>query len=85
MWLADLPLADRLADAAIHAGAGTEARIVRAHALGWLNRGQEGDAVLTEVAKTVFADIPASQSTAHDFAYIALQRAIGMLWALSRP
>ena len=30
-WLLDLPLADRLADAAIRAGAGADANIVRAH------------------------------------------------------
>jgi DNA-binding CsgD family transcriptional regulator len=85
VWLADLPLADRLADAAIHAGAGTEARFVRQHALGWLSRGQEGDAVLAEVATALFADIPTSDLTAHDFAQIACQRAIGMLWPLADP
>ncbi|HXS22585.1 MAG TPA: hypothetical protein VN719_00005, partial [Gemmatimonadales bacterium] len=39
VWLADLALADRLAEAAIHAGAGPEPNFVRAHALSWLGRG----------------------------------------------
>src|SRR6185295_9988913 len=43
-WLTDLPLADRLADAAIRAGAGAEASIVRAHNLLILNRGKEANA-----------------------------------------
>src|SRR6185369_17986991 len=49
VWLADLPLADRLAEAAIRAGAGSEANFVRAHALSWLSRGEEADAVLAEL------------------------------------
>jgi predicted ATPase/class 3 adenylate cyclase len=50
-WLLDLPLAERLADAAIHAGAGAEAPIIRAHALSFLSRGQEADAVLAEALR----------------------------------
>ena len=42
VWLADLPLADRLAEAAIRAGAGPEANFIRAHALSWLSRGRGG-------------------------------------------
>ena len=50
VWLADLPLADRLAEAAIRAGAGPEPNFVRAHALSWLGRGEEkADAVLAEI------------------------------------
>ena len=48
VWLADLPLADRLAEAATHAGAGPEPNFVRAHALSWLGRGEEAEAVLAE-------------------------------------
>jgi hypothetical protein len=40
VWLADLPLADRLAEAAVRAGAGPEPNFVRAHALSWLGRGR---------------------------------------------
>jgi DNA-binding CsgD family transcriptional regulator len=46
VWLADLPLADRLSDAAIRAGAGAEARFVRAHVLSFLSRGDQAVAVL---------------------------------------
>jgi hypothetical protein len=49
VWLADLPLADRLAQAAIRAGAGPEANFVRAHALSWLSSGEEADTVLAEI------------------------------------
>ena len=46
VWFPNLPLADRLADAAIRAGGPAEANFIRAHALSWLGRGQEADAVL---------------------------------------
>ena len=74
VWLADLPLADRLAEAAIHAGAGPELNFVRAHALSWLGRGEEAEAIL--------ADIPTSQLTDHDRARFTFLRASNMLWAL---
>ena len=77
VWLADLPLADRLAEAAIHAGAGPELNFVRAHALSWLGRGEEAEAVL--------ADIRTSQLTDHDRARFAFLRASNMLWALGDP
>jgi DNA-binding CsgD family transcriptional regulator len=77
VWLADLPLADRLAEAAIHAGAGPEPNFVRAHALSWLGRGEEAEAVL--------AEIPASQLTARDHARLAFLRSSNTLWALGEP
>ena len=77
VWMADLPLADRLAEAAIHAGAGPELNFVRAHALSWLGRGEEAEAVL--------ADIPASQLTDQDRARLAFLRSSNMLWALGDP
>src|SRR6478736_2751690 len=46
VWFPNLPLADRLADAAIRAGGAAEANFLCAHALSWLGRGQEADAVL---------------------------------------
>src|SRR5690242_5337628 len=46
VWFPNLPLADRLADAAIRAGGPAEANFIRAHALSWLGRGREADAVL---------------------------------------
>nr|WP_197519458.1 helix-turn-helix transcriptional regulator [Mycobacterium sp. E2327] len=77
VWLADLPLADRLAAAAIRAGAGPEPNFVRAHALSWLGRGEEADAVL--------ADIDTSQLSDGDRARFAFFRASNLLWALGDP
>lgn len=75
--LADLPLADRLADAAGRAGAGPEASFVRAHALSWLHRGEDAD--------TVLADIDVATLTDGQRARLAFLRASNMLWALSDP
>ncbi|MCW2558835.1 MAG: response regulator containing a CheY-like receiver domain and an DNA-binding domain [Mycobacterium sp.] len=77
VWLADMPLADRLAQAAIGAGAGAEANFVRAHALSWLSRGEE--------AETLLAAIPASELTDGDRARFAFLRASNMLWVLADP
>ncbi len=75
--LADLPLADRLAQAAMRAGAGPEPNFVRAHALSWLGHGEEADAVL--------AEIRTSQLTDGERARFAFLRASNMLWALGDP
>jgi hypothetical protein len=77
VWLADLPLASRLAEAAIRAGAGPEANFIRAHALSWLSRGQEADAVL--------AEMDSRQLTEGDHAKSAFLRASNMLWVLADP
>lgn len=77
VWLGDLHLADRLAEAAIHAKAGPEPNFVRAHALSWSGRGQEADAVL--------ADIRTSELTDRDRARFAFLRSSNMLWALGDP
>jgi DNA-binding CsgD family transcriptional regulator len=77
VWLADLPLADRLADAAARAGGGPEPNFVRAHALSWLGRGEEADAVL--------AEIRTDQLTDGERARLAFLRASNMLWALGDP
>jgi DNA-binding CsgD family transcriptional regulator len=74
VWLGDHPLAARLADAAIRAGGGAEAKLVRAHALGWLSRGEE--------AEEVFAGIDASNFTDDERAALAFARAANMLFAL---
>jgi DNA-binding CsgD family transcriptional regulator len=75
--LADLSLADRLAEAAIRAGAGLNANIVRAHALSWLGRGDEADRVL--------ADVPTVGLTGDEHAKVAFLRASNMLWVLDDP
>ena len=77
VWLGDLSLADRLAEAAVHAGAGPEPNFVRAHALSWLGRGEEAEAVL--------AGIATSELTDQDRARLAFLRASNMLWALGDP
>jgi len=77
VWLGDLSLADRLAEAAIHAGAGPEPNFVRAHALSWLGRGEEAEAVL--------AAIDTAQLTGPEYARFAFLRSSNMLWALSDP
>ncbi len=77
VWLADLPLADRLAQAAIRAGAGLEPNFVRVHALSWLGRGEEADEIL--------AKIDASRLTNGDHGRFAFLRASNALWALGDP
>jgi DNA-binding CsgD family transcriptional regulator/tetratricopeptide (TPR) repeat protein len=76
-WLADLQLAERLADAAIHAGAGAEANIIRGRALTWLGRGQEAEAMFAAIDLADFSDA--------DRARLAYLRAGNMLWALEDP
>jgi len=77
VWLADLPLADRLAEAASSAEAGPEPSFVRAHALSWLGRGEEAEAVL--------AQIDTGELTDGDRARFAFFRASNLLWALGAP
>ncbi len=77
VWLADLTLADRLAEAAIRAGAGPEPNLVRAHALSWLGRGEEADTVLAAIDDGALTD--------EGRARLAFLRASNMLWALGDP
>ena len=77
VWLADLPLADRLAEAAIRAGAGPEPNFVRGHALSWLGHGEQADAVLAAIDDSELTDV--------DRARFAFLRASNMLWALGDP
>jgi DNA-binding CsgD family transcriptional regulator len=77
VWLANLTLADRLAEAAIRAGAGPEPNFVRAHALSWLGRGDAADAVLAEIRANELSD--------GDRGRFAFLRASNMLWALGDP
>ena len=75
--LADLNLAERLAAAAIRAGAGAEANFIRAHVLGWQSRGEDADAVLAECPTTGFSD--------DDLAQLAFLRANNLLWTVADP
>jgi DNA-binding CsgD family transcriptional regulator len=77
VWLGDLALADRLAEAAIHPGAGPEPNFVRGHALSWLGRGDEAEAV--------FAGIRTSELSDEDQARFGFLRSSNMLWAIGDP
>jgi DNA-binding CsgD family transcriptional regulator len=77
VWLGDLRLADRLAEAAVQAGAVAEPNFVRAHALSCLGRGEEAEAVL--------ADIRVSELTDHELARLAYLRCSNVLWTLGDP
>jgi DNA-binding CsgD family transcriptional regulator len=74
VWLADLPLADRLADAAIREGAGADAKFIRAEVLSWLGRGNEADAVLASLDRIRLQD--------DDHGKLVFYRAINMLFSL---
>ena len=74
--LADMPLADRLAAAAIRAGAGLDAYLIRSWALGWADPG---------AADAVLAGIPTADLTAEEDVLVACYRAMCLLWGLADP
>jgi DNA-binding CsgD family transcriptional regulator len=76
-WMVNLPLAERLADAALRARGGAEARFIRAFLSSWLGRGQEADAVLTDVASGEVTDV--------DRARLAFLRATNRFFTLADP
>lgn len=76
-WLLDLPLADRVADAAVRAGGGADARFIRAFVLSWRGMGQEADAVL--------ADVDAGELTGEERARLAFLRAVNRMFTLADP
>jgi len=77
VWLADLALADRLANAAIRGGAGAAAHLLRAHVLSWLSRGTE--------AENMLAAVPPNAFTSVEYARFAFLRATIRLWTLADP
>lgn len=77
LWLADLALAERLAQAAIDFDGDAEANFIRAHALSWMSCGREADEVL--------ATIPLRQLDELDRSRRACLRAANMLWPLADP
>jgi DNA-binding CsgD family transcriptional regulator len=77
VWLLDLPLADRLADAAVRAGAVPEANFLRAHVLSSLSRGEECEALLAETLTGQLTDV--------EHALLAFLRAINRLFPLADP
>jgi DNA-binding CsgD family transcriptional regulator len=77
VWLADQPLADRLADAAIRAGGGPEAHIIRGCNLSGLSRGEDAEAVLANVPTLGFTDA--------DHARLAFIRGMNLMYTLADP
>ncbi len=75
--LADLPLAGRLADAAIGAGAGADANFVLAHVYSFLSRADDAVAVL--------AACPQDQLSDHEKARLAFLRSHAMLFSRQGP
>ena len=72
----DLPLAERLARAAAATG-DFGARLMHAGALSWLSRGDEAEAILTDLV----ADAPDDAT----LAMVHLHRTGNLLWTLARP
>ena len=77
VWLADHALAERLTRAAIGAGGGVEAQLVRAHALSWLGR--------CEDTEEVFAGVDRSELSDTDRAALAVAQATNRLIGLGDP
>ena len=72
----DLPLAERLASAAAATG-DPAARLVHAAALSWLSRGEEAEAILTDLA--------ASAPDPETHALVQLHRTGNLLFTMARP
>ncbi|MDA2891160.1 LuxR C-terminal-related transcriptional regulator [Mycolicibacterium sp. BiH015] len=75
--IADLPLANRLAEAASRVSPRAEAKFIQAHALSWMGCGESAEEVLSSVH--------ADQLQDEDFARFTFFRASNMLWALAEP
>lgn len=74
--LADMPLADQLADAAIRAGAGLDAHLTRSWALAWADPGE---------AEALLAGIPVGDLGEEDRVFLLAYRAMNFLWGLADP
>jgi DNA-binding CsgD family transcriptional regulator len=70
-------LGERLAGAAIEAGAGAEAHFIRAYALSWLGNGVDADAVLTRM--------PTGELSDCDRARLVFLQALNRMFALADP
>jgi DNA-binding CsgD family transcriptional regulator len=77
VWLWEFPLADRLTAAAIRAGGGAEAKLIRAYALSCTGHGQEADELL--------ADIQADELAEPLYGRVASLRATNRLFTLADP
>jgi DNA-binding CsgD family transcriptional regulator len=77
VWLWEFPLADRLTAAAIRAGGGADAKLIRAYALSCSGRGQEADDVLAGIQADELADAVHGR--------MAFLRATNQLFVLADP
>ena len=77
VWLWEFPLADRLTSAAILAGGGADAKLIRAYALSCTGRGPEADDLL--------ADIQADELPEALYGRVAFLRATNRLFTLADP
>jgi DNA-binding CsgD family transcriptional regulator len=77
VWLWEFPLADRLTAAAIRAGGGADAKLIRAYALSCSGRGQEADDVLAGIQAVELADAVHGR--------MAFLRATNQLFVLADP
>ena len=76
-WMLDLPLANRLAEAAIAAGGRVEASLIRAFVLSWAGKGAAAEAVL--------ADVDTGALTAVEQARVTFLRAVNLFFTLADP
>ncbi len=76
-WMLDLPLANRLAEAAIAAGAQVEASLIRAFVLSWLGDGGAAEALL--------ADVDFGSLSPIDQARLTFLRATNLFFMLADP
>ena len=79
--LLDLPLASKLLEAAVFAGAGLDAKVQHAYALSLVSRGSEAEAILSQLADT--ADLDRTDTAT--IARIAGMRAGNLFWDLRQP
>jgi DNA-binding CsgD family transcriptional regulator len=77
VWLWEFPLADRLTAAAIQAGGGADAKLIRAYALSCSGRGREADDVLAGIQADELADAV--------YGRMAFLRATNRLFILADP
>lgn len=75
--LLDLPLAERLARAAVEAGGGFDARLTLGNALSWLSRGAESDRELAAVVDLAGTDVERVR--------VAVPRAANSFYTLGDP
>jgi DNA-binding CsgD family transcriptional regulator len=76
-WMLDLPLADRLAEAAIAAGGQAEASLIRAFVLSWLGEGYAAETVLADVHTTSLSDAERGR--------LVFLRAVNLFFTLADP